>query len=70
MTLDDIMALAASCYSRIDPEPQWKLRAAIEQSIAAERERCAKVCDAWTKENHVYVNGAIRCAEDIRRGTI
>ena len=33
MTLDDIMALAASCYSRIDPEPQWKLRQAIEQAL-------------------------------------
>jgi len=33
MTIDDIMALAASCYSRIDPEPQWKLRQAIEQAL-------------------------------------
>jgi len=32
MTIDDIMALAASCYSRIDPEPQWKLRQAIEHA--------------------------------------
>jgi hypothetical protein len=41
---------------------------AWQAATAAERERCAKVCDEWTKENHVYVNGAIRCAEDIRRG--
>jgi len=33
MTIDNIMALAASCYSRIDPEPQWKLRQAIEQAL-------------------------------------
>ena len=33
MTLDDIMALAASCYSRVSPEPQWKLRQAIEQAL-------------------------------------
>ena len=33
MTVDDIMALAASCYSRIDPEPQWKLRQAIEHAL-------------------------------------
>lgn len=29
-------------------------------------EQCAKVCDQWATQNHVYVNGAIRCAEDIR----
>jgi len=45
MTIDDIMAMADRCYSRFDAEPQWKLRAAIEQAIAHERERCAKVCE-------------------------
>jgi len=32
----------------------------------AERERCAKACDHWATQNHVYVNGAIQCAKDIR----
>lgn len=38
----------------------------INALLAAEREECAKVCDRWTTANHVYVNGAIRCAADIR----
>lgn len=29
-------------------------------------ERAAMVCDQWAKQNHVYVNGAIRCSKDIR----
>jgi hypothetical protein len=37
-----------------------------QAATLAERERCAKVCDEWTKANHVYVNGAIRCAAAIR----
>ena len=49
-----------------------KLRTAIEQALAeatlVERERCAKVCDKWVKANHVYVNGAIQCAAEIRKG--
>jgi hypothetical protein len=29
-------------------------------------EGAAKVCGHWSKQNHVYVNGALRCGEDIR----
>ena len=28
---------------------------------------CAiEVCESWEKQNHVYVNGAIRCKQDIK----
>jgi|WetSurMetagenome_2_1015567.scaffolds.fasta_scaffold2217539_1 hypothetical protein len=64
MTVDDILAQAARCYSRFDPEPQWKLREAIEQAIAdataAERERCARLCEK---------NGMPMLARDVIRGT-
>lgn len=30
------------------------------------RDECAVVCDKWVDVNHVYTNGAIRCAESIR----
>lgn len=29
-------------------------------------DEAAKICDHWAKQNHVYVNGAIQCAKDIR----
>ena len=29
-------------------------------------EEAARICDYWAKQNHVYVNGAIQCAKDIR----
>jgi hypothetical protein len=41
----------------------------IAIAVAAEREACAQLCDKWASSNHVYVNGAIRCAEDIRART-
>ena len=43
----------------------WKL---WQAATLAERERCVAICDKWSKANHVYVNGAIRCSEDIRKG--
>lgn len=39
---------------------------AYAAGAAAMKERCAKVCEHWEKQNHVYVNGAIRCGKDIR----
>jgi hypothetical protein len=74
MTIDDILALADRCYSRFDPEPQWKLREAIEQALedatAAERERAAKVCEGQEQEYEPYtgrlLNTGYACADAIR----
>lgn len=38
----------------------------LEEAVRQEREACARVCDYCTTENHVYVNGALRCAAAIR----
>jgi hypothetical protein len=40
---------------------------AWQAATLAERERCAKVCDEWAKQNWVYKNGAIQCAAAIRK---
>lgn len=39
---------------------------AYAAGVKAMKERAAKVCEHWEKQNHVYVNGAIRCGKDIR----
>lgn len=43
---------------------------ALETELAHEREECAKICDYWATQNHVYVNGAIVCAKDIRARSV
>jgi len=57
------------------PEPhtyQWteleleELRALQLATTRAVQDACAMACDEWSKANHVYVNGALRCAHDIR----
>lgn len=51
--------------------PQWpllphQLRARDIEVAKVVLEAVALVCDHWSKQNHVYVNGALRCGEDIR----
>ncbi len=36
------------------------------EGMQDENAACAKICDHWATQNHVYVNGAIVCARDIR----
>ena len=71
MTVDDIMALAAHCYSRFGNDvTQLQLMQAIEQAladaVAAERERCA----AWFEEPEQdrWLTPE-ECAAAIRKGT-
>ena len=64
MTTQEIIDLAAQ-FDLITFGPQDLVMFAreIEKRTI---ERCAKVCDYWEKQNHVYTNGAIRCGKDIR----
>jgi hypothetical protein len=43
-----------------------QVRAIQREAMRVALEAAARVCDQWTTANHVYVNGAIRCAADIR----
>lgn len=43
-----------------------KIRTELVTAAKDALEEAAKICDHWAKQNHVYVNGAIQCAKDIR----
>ena len=63
--VDDLMELASEA---VDSHLRFAIEQALAEATLVERERCAKVCDKWVKANHVYVNGAIQCAAEIRKG--
>ena len=77
MTIDDIME-RVSTFIALDDIPGYgadaeadvhtAIQTALDEARAEERERCAKMCDSWSKQNWVYVNGAIQCAAAIRKG--
>jgi len=41
---------------------------AYAAGVAAERERCAKVCDEQTQGKSMWIEGARACAAAIRKG--
>jgi len=60
--------------SRIDGPPDFEERIAlaINNAVAAERERCARECELvsqnWSANNDEYKSVALMCAEQIRTG--
>lgn len=42
-----------------------KLRARDLEVARVVLAAAAQVCEHWSEQNHVYVNGALRCREDI-----
>ena len=45
-----------------------ELQVKLAEAVAAERERCAKVCDEQTQGKSMWVEGARACAAAIRGG--
>jgi len=43
-----------------------QVRAIQLEAAQAALKEAAEVCDHWIEKNYVYVNGALRCGEDIR----
>lgn len=53
------------------PSERWTPlynQAAMDAAVAAERERCAKVCDAIAYEWRGANSQSVQCADAIRRG--
>lgn len=73
MTIDNetiINAAMAECFYEIRPR-EWscsedELITFARKIAEMQIEIDAGICDKWVSVNHVYTNGAIRCAEDIR----
>ena len=40
----------------------------VTRAVKIETQRCLKICEYWTKQNEVYLNGALRCGKDIAEG--
>lgn len=71
MTIDNetIMEIARECATNeVDAGflTQTFAIAFAHRIAEMQREIDAGICDKWVDVNHVYTNGAIRCAEDIR----
>jgi hypothetical protein len=44
-----------------------KVRQIQRDAISAAFKEAEMICDKWSKDNHVYVNGALRCGQEIQK---
>jgi len=52
----------------VDIDFARQLERELAEAVAAERERCAKVCDEQTHGKAMWIEGARACAAAIRKG--